>query len=277
MDTRGRVIAGSHNRNELHIINADEIGRVVHELRVTKKKRHSMIWTMNSNMVIQETLATSLSRCWHLAYAHVILGLLLPLKWIQHPLFARSLSLPMAKRMRGSPDKHALIIPPFLGRGRRIHPVVETEPSMSLPPRAMDPKKDLAVYGYGTVAWKDRMKEWRRRQNDKLQMVKHEGNGGDDEDDPNLPTMDKGRQRLWRKIPVSSSKINPYRMVILMRLAVLGLFFDYRIHHPVKDAYALWLISIICEIWFAVSWIFDQFPKWWPIERETYLNRLSQV
>lgn len=55
----------------------------------------------------------------------------------------------------------------------------------------MDPKKDLAVYGYGTVAWKDRMEEWRRRQNDRLQMVKHQGDGGGnggDVDDPDLPT-----------------------------------------------------------------------------------------
>ena len=87
--------------------------------------------------------------------------------------------------------------------------------------------------------------------------------------------MDEGRQPLSRKLPISSSKINPYRMVILLRLVVLGLFFHYRIRHPVNDAYGLWLTSIICEIWFAVSWIFDQFPKWFPIERETYLDRLS--
>lgn len=59
-----------------------------------------------------------------------------------------------------------------------------------VPPRPMDPKKDLAVYGYGTVAWKDRMEEWRKRQSE---MVKHEGHGvghghGDkDLDDPDLP------------------------------------------------------------------------------------------
>lgn len=52
----------------------------------------------------------------------------------------------------------------------------------------MDPKKDLAVYGYGTVAWKERMEEWRKKQNDKLQVVKHPGgennDGGDDSDLP---------------------------------------------------------------------------------------------
>ena len=62
---------------------------------------------------------------------------------------------------------------------------------LAVPPRPMDPKKDLAVYGYGTVAWKDRMDDWRRKQNDKFQVVRHEGdsgnNSGDDLDDPDLP------------------------------------------------------------------------------------------
>ncbi|PIN01940.1 Cellulose synthase (GDP-forming) [Handroanthus impetiginosus] len=178
-----------------------------------------------------------------------------------------------------SADKHALIIPPFMGRGKRVHPMPFTDSSMTLPPRPMDPKKDLAVYGYGTVAWKERMEEWKKKQNEKLQVVKHQGDkggpNGDELDDPDLPKMDEGRQPLSRKLPIPSSKISPYRIIILLRMAILGLFFHYRILHPVNDAYGLWLTSIICEIWFAVSWIFDQFPKWFPIERETYLDRLS--
>ncbi|MBA0623951.1 hypothetical protein Godav_009382 [Gossypium davidsonii] len=174
-----------------------------------------------------------------------------------------------------SPDKHALIVPPFMSRGKRVHPMPMPDPSMTLPPRPMDPKKDLAVYGYGTVAWKERMEDWKKKQNEKLQVVKHEGNNGDEFEESDLPMMDEGRQPLSRKLPIPSSKINPYRLIILLRLAVLGLFFHYRILHPVNDAYVLWLISVICEIWFAVSWILDQFPKWYPIERETYLDRLS--
>ncbi|KAK9162686.1 hypothetical protein Syun_003588 [Stephania yunnanensis] len=87
--------------------------------------------------------------------------------------------------------------------------------------------------------------------------------------------MDEGRQPLSRKIPIPSSKINPYRLIILLRLVILGFFFHYRLLHPVQNAYGLWLTSVICEIWFSVSWILDQFPKWYPITRETYLDRLS--
>ncbi|KAK7282385.1 hypothetical protein RIF29_11093 [Crotalaria pallida] len=179
-----------------------------------------------------------------------------------------------------SSDRHALIVPPYMNNGNRVHPMPYTDPSIPLQPRPMVPKKDIAVYGYGSVAWKDRMEEWKKRQNDKLQVVKHDGNGnggnfGDDLEDPDMPMMDEGRQPLSRKLPISSNKINPYRMIIILRLVVLGLFFHYRILHPVNDAYGLWLTSVICEIWFAVSWIMDQFPKWYPITRETYLDRLS--
>lgn len=59
-------------------------------------------------------------------------------------------------------------------------------------PRAMDPKKDLAVYGYGSVAWKERMEEWKKKQNEKLEEVKDKGGknceiNGDQIDDPDLP------------------------------------------------------------------------------------------
>ncbi|TYH95375.1 hypothetical protein ES332_A12G101700v1 [Gossypium tomentosum] len=175
---------------------------------------------------------------------------------------------------------HALIVPSSMGHGNRVHPMSYTDLSIPLQHRPMVPRKGIAVYGYGSVSWKDRMEEWKKKQNEKLQVVKHEGgnDGGNldgEELDADLPMMDEGRQPLSRKLPIPSSKINPYRLVIIARLAILGLFFHYRLLHPVRDAYGLWLTSVICEIWFAVSWILDQFPKWYPIERETYLDRLS--
>lgn len=87
-------------------------------------------------------------------------------------------------------------------------------------------------------------------------------------------SLDDG-QPLSRIVPLSPNKLTPYRAVIIMRLIILGLFFHYRITNPVDSAYALWLTSVICEIWFAVSWVLDQFPKWSPIMRETFIDRLS--
>ncbi|XP_030461905.1 cellulose synthase A catalytic subunit 2 [UDP-forming]-like [Syzygium oleosum] len=180
-----------------------------------------------------------------------------------------------------SPDQHALIVPPASAHAYGVHPMPYPDSSNPLQPRPMAPEKDITLYGYGSVAWKDKMEKWRKKQNEKLQVVKHQGPndggdfGGDELDDPDLPMMDEGRQPLSRKLPIPSSKINPYRLIIVLRLVILGLFFHYRLLHPVNDAYGLWLTSVICEIWFAVSWILDQFPKWYPIVRETYLDRLS--
>ncbi|PNY08235.1 cellulose synthase A catalytic subunit 7 [Trifolium pratense] len=87
--------------------------------------------------------------------------------------------------------------------------------------------------------------------------------------------LEESRQPLWRKVPIASSLINPYRIVIVMRLVVLVFFFHFRITTPVHDAFALWIISVVCEIWLSLSWIVDQFPKWFPMTRETYLERLS--
>ncbi|KAL6346905.1 hypothetical protein AAG906_003022 [Vitis piasezkii] len=175
------------------------------------------------------------------------------------------------------PPEHHALVPSFLGGGgKRIHPLPFSDPAFPVQPRSMDPSKDLAAYGYGSVAWKERMENWKQKQ-EKLQVMNE--NGGkdwdNDGDGPDLPLMDEARQPLSRKLPVPSSQINPYRMIIIIRLVVLGFFFHYRVMHPVNDAYALWLISVICEIWFAISWILDQFPKWLPIDRETYLDRLS--
>lgn len=46
-------------------------------------------------------------------------------------------------------------------------------------PRSLDPSKDLAVYGYGSIAWKERMESWKQKQ-EKQQM---NGEGGEDEFD----------------------------------------------------------------------------------------------
>ncbi|KAL0323248.1 UNVERIFIED_CONTAM: Cellulose synthase A catalytic subunit [UDP-forming] [Sesamum angustifolium] len=317
MDTKGRLVAGSHNRNEFVLINADEIGRVTSvkeltgqicqicgdeieftvdgepfvacnecafpvcrpcyeyerregnqacpqcktrykrikvapELMETKMKMNLMIWRMNLIIMAMKGEITSILlrglSLVGLISAALLLESLLPRNWMPLPSTQKFLSLLMVKRMTRFLPTSMLIIPPFMARGKRVHPMPFTDSSMTLPPRPMDPKKDLAVYGYGTVAWKERMEEWKKKQNDKLQVVKHQGNrggaNGDELDDPDLPKMDEGRQPLSRKLPIPSSKINPYRMIILLRMAVLGLFFHYRILHPVNDAYGLWLTSI---------------------------------
>ncbi|KAB2077847.1 hypothetical protein ES319_A06G121800v1 [Gossypium barbadense] len=341
MDTKGRLVAGSHNRNEFVLINADEIARVTSvkelsgqicqicgdEIEIsldgepfvacnecafpvcrpcyeyerregnqacpqckTRYKRIKGCPRVEGDE--EEDGADDLENEFDIASQdrrdpHHIAAVMLSARLninrgsqphvsgISTPAEFDAASVATEIPLLTYGEEHALIVPPFMSCGKRVHPMPVPDPSLTLPPRPMDPKKDLADYGYGTVAWKERMEDWKRKQNEKLQVVKHEGYNRDEFEDPDLPVMDEGRQPLSRKLPIPSSKINPYRLIILLRLVVLVLFFHYRILHPVNDAYVLWLLSVICEIWFAVSWILDQFPKWCPIERETYLDRLS--
>ncbi|KAJ0788789.1 putative cellulose synthase (UDP-forming) chromatin regulator PHD family [Helianthus annuus] len=140
---------------------------------------------------------------------------------------------------------------------KRVHPYGSPEYGSG----RWDDKKD--------GGWKERMEEWKMHQQGNL------GAEIDDSVDPDMAMLDEARQPLSRKVPIASSKINPYRMVIVARLFILAIFLRYRLMNPVQDGFGLWLTSVICEIWFAFSWILDQFPKWFPIDRETYLDRLS--
>ncbi|CAN4114164.1 unnamed protein product [Withania somnifera] len=346
MNTGGRLIAGSHNRNEFVLINADEIGKIqsVHELsgQVCQICGDEIEITIDGDQFVacNECAFPVCRPCYEYErregnqvcpqcktrykrikgsprvegdeeeddtddieyefdYGVGTLGRQgsgpVPSAYggsehasssrqessspgIEIPLltYGEEVNIPDAQI---SSNQHALIVPPSNGFGNGIYPT-HTESLASLNPRPMVPEKDIALYGYGSVSWKDRMEDWKKKQNEKLQVVKHQGDGGggfdgDNLDDPDLPMMDEGRQPMSRKLPISSSRINPYRILIILRLAILGLFFHYRILHPVNDAIGLWLTSVICEIWFAASWILDQFPKWCPIVRETYLDRLS--
>ncbi|KAL9420968.1 hypothetical protein AB3S75_038525 [Citrus x aurantiifolia] len=181
-----------------------------------------------------------------------------------------------------SPE-HLSMASPGVGPGKRIHYSGDMNQSPSI--RVVDPVREFGSPGLGNVAWKERVDGWKMKQEKNVvpmstgQATSERGGGDIDAstdvlvDDSLL--NDEARQPLSRKVPIPSSRINPYRMVIFLRLIILGIFLYYRIKNPVHNAIALWLISVICEIWFAISWIFDQFPKWLPVNRETYLDRLS--
>ncbi|KAL8225274.1 hypothetical protein R6Q57_017831 [Mikania cordata] len=93
----------------------------------------------------------------------------------------------------------------------------------------------------------------------------------------NPPVFNDRRNRpLTRKVGVSAAVLSPYRLLIVIRLAALGLFLTWRILHPNHDAVWLWLMSVICEVWFAFSWLLDQLPKLCPVTRSTDLTVLKE-
>lgn len=57
-------------------------------------------------------------------------------------------------------------------------------------PRPINPNKDISVYGYGSVAWKERIDNWRRKQLAKVQSTQSDGHDHiafDEPDDTNFP------------------------------------------------------------------------------------------
>jgi cellulose synthase/poly-beta-1,6-N-acetylglucosamine synthase-like glycosyltransferase len=64
------------------------------------------------------------------------------------------------------------------------------------------------------------------------------------------------------------------RILVVIRLVLLCFFLGWRVQNPNRDAMWLWGLSIVCEIWFAFSWLLDIFPKYNPINRSTDLAAL---
>ncbi|XP_072984818.1 cellulose synthase-like protein D1 [Typha latifolia] len=99
------------------------------------------------------------------------------------------------------------------------------------------------------------------------------------DDDSGVPMsmsdfMDKPWKPLTRKIKIPAAILSPYRLLVLVRLVALFLFLSWRIQNPNEDAMWLWGLSIVCEVWFAFSWLLDQLPKLNPINRAADLAAL---
>ncbi|KAI3466756.1 hypothetical protein Pfo_023419 [Paulownia fortunei] len=132
----------------------------------------------------------------------------------------------------------------------------------------------------GNPIWKNRVESWKDKKSKKKRAATKDKKESQSAQIPPEQQVEEKQQSeaaqpLSRVVPIPKSQLTPYRIVIIMRLIILSLFFHYRVTHPVDSAFGLWLTSVICEIWFAFSWVLDQFPKWSPINRQTYIDRLS--
>ncbi|KAG5232996.1 cellulase synthase family protein [Salix suchowensis] len=101
------------------------------------------------------------------------------------------------------------------------------------------------------------------------------GNGNDEEGGEPKELMNKPWRPLTRKLKIPAAIISPYRLLIFIRMVILALFLEWRVRHKNNDAIWLWGMSVVCEIWFAFSWLLDQLPKLCPINRATDLNVLK--
>ncbi|CAA6669624.1 unnamed protein product [Spirodela intermedia] len=115
------------------------------------------------------------------------------------------------------------------------------------------------TYGYGNAFWPT-----------------ENGGGGDGGDGAHhSELMKKPWRPLTRKLKISAAILSPYRLLIFARMVVLGLFLAWRIKHVNEDAVWLWGMSVVCEIWFAFSWLLDQLPKLCPVNRAADLTVLK--
>ncbi|KMT05916.1 hypothetical protein BVRB_7g164970 [Beta vulgaris subsp. vulgaris] len=118
------------------------------------------------------------------------------------------------------------------------------------------------TYGYGNAVWPK----------DGYGFGPGEGNNGF-EYPPDFG--ERCRKPLTRKVAVSAAILSPYRLLMVIRLAALGLYLTWRIRHPNHEAMWLWGMSVTCEVWFAFSWLLDQLPKLCPVNRIADLSVLK--
>lgn len=82
---------------------------------------------------------------------------------------------------------------------------------------------------------------------------------------------------LHLKVNVNiKGRTDSHRLLIVTRLVVLFFFLGWRVRNPNEEAMLLWGLSIVCEIWFAFSWLLDILPKFNPINRAADLNALKE-
>ncbi|KOM42994.1 hypothetical protein LR48_Vigan05g059800 [Vigna angularis] len=160
--------------------------------------------------------------------------------------------------------------------------------------RSMDPSKDLAAYGYGSVAWKERMETWKQRQM-KLGNVRKENDNKedsnnlvDDDDDTEFLMYEKeGKASQLSPIDIFVITVDPLKEPPLVTansvLSILAM--DYpaeKVSCYVSDDGAAMLtfeaLSETCE--FAKKWvpfckkfsIEPRAPEWYFAEKINYLN-----
>nr|XP_010920010.1 cellulose synthase-like protein D2 [Elaeis guineensis] len=118
-----------------------------------------------------------------------------------------------------------------------------------------------ATYGYGNAIWPDENGDG-------------DGHGGGHGQPKEL--VGKPWRPLTRKLKIPAAVLSPYRLLVFIRLVALVLFLLWRITHKNQDAIWLWGMSVVCELWFAFSWLLDQLPKLCPVNRSADLAVLKE-
>ncbi|CAL5188447.1 unnamed protein product [Lathyrus oleraceus] len=121
------------------------------------------------------------------------------------------------------------------------------------------------TYGYGNAMWPKDSENGASSRSGSDSMA----------GDPNV-FKEKEWRPLTRQLNISTTILGPYRFLIFARMVILVMFLKWRVENPNEDAIWLWGMSLVCEIWFAFSWLLDQFPKLFPLNRVADLDVLKE-
>uniref|UniRef100_A0ACD5ZBA2 Uncharacterized protein n=1 Tax=Avena sativa TaxID=4498 RepID=A0ACD5ZBA2_AVESA len=81
---------------------------------------------------------------------------------------------------------------------------------------------------------------------------------------------------LYRTFRVKGFLINLYRLLTLVRVMVVILFFTWRMEHRDSDSMWLWWISVVGDLWFGVTWLMNQVTKLKPRKCVPKLSMLRE-
>ncbi|KAM0915206.1 hypothetical protein ACQ4PT_010980 [Festuca glaucescens] len=81
---------------------------------------------------------------------------------------------------------------------------------------------------------------------------------------------------LYRTFRVKGMLINLYRLLTLIRVMVVILFFTWRMKHRDSDSMWLWWISIVGDFWFGLTWLLNQITKFKPRKCVPKLSKLRE-
>ncbi|KAI4323772.1 hypothetical protein L6164_023351 [Bauhinia variegata] len=156
--------------------------------------------------------------------------------------------------------------------------------------RPMDPSKDLAAYGYGSVAWKERVEIWKQKQ-ERLREMRNEKLSEDqdnDVDDKELPLYEKeGKPSELSPIDIFVTTVDPMKEspLVIANTVLSVLAVDYPAEkvscYVSDDGAAMLTFETLSETSeFARKWvpfckkfnIEPRAPEWYFAEKINYLK-----
>ena len=87
--------------------------------------------------------------------------------------------------------------------------------------------------------------------------------------------LDIPGEHLERSKEVQAIILQPYRVFLYFQLLLLGLFLHAHLTEPIFDAQLMWLLALFGEFWLALAWFLEQMPKLFPVERNTFPEKLT--